>query len=139
MQLEPLKEKINWGHATYMLGKLSEAVYTLAVSEGDVRSRLSEAAVFIFQVAPGMLPVTSGIRADVEWVHREMTRFKPDIDRRTLPPEAQKRADVAYQVTMARIKNKTGSRIAKRLFDAQLKLGSLVHFYAPIPGRARHD
>lgn len=124
--VEPLDEDINWNHAVYSLGKLSDVAHALAVGEGDVRSRLRQAAPTIFSVVPAMVPSSCDVRQKIQWVHVALTRYPPADYELMLPPE---RREAAYEPTLRRIQNRTGAKIAGELFGAWLDLQSLVHHH----------
>jgi len=114
-------EDINWNHAVYMLGKLSDVVHGLVIGCGDARARLREMGPAIFSVVPGMLPATAGIRAQVERAHAALTRYPSEF-----PGSWACEREAAYEPTLRRIQNRTASRIASDLFGAWLELSTLV-------------
>ena len=81
------------------------AVQDLCVGRGDVRSRLIPAINTLFPLNPHEFPKT--LQNDFEWVMSESTKYKSDIP--------MYRSDL--EVTMRRIKNSTGEKIAQRIFD----------------------
>ena len=48
---DSLDEPINWNHAVYALGKLTDVIVILVEGEGDVRSRLHKASPRLIRAA----------------------------------------------------------------------------------------
>lgn len=81
------------------------AVQDLCVGRGDVRSRLISAINTLIPLSPSEFPET--LQSDFEWIMSESTKYKSDIP--------MHRSDL--EVTMKRIQNSTGEKIAQRIFD----------------------
>ncbi len=91
-----------------MYGKLSEAVRRLVVGEGDVRGRLSWASEYLDMVSRDMLPPHLWEYWDS--IQTDLHRF-PAQDGRT-----------ATEMTLRRIRNSTGSKIAQRILSLSVEL-----------------
>ena len=91
--------------------KFGEAVYKLAVGEGDVRDRLRRAYKALRALRAAEIPPSS--QDDWQWVMKQLTRYGPDADG----------GRTAIDHTMGRIRNATGRRIAERiwLIDGRLR------------------
>jgi hypothetical protein len=87
---------------SYAYTKFSEAVSELTVGEGDVRSRLYDAYLFLCRVALSDLP--EELRNDFKWICDQLTKYEPFYDRQS-----------RLQATLLRIKNRTGAKIARRI------------------------
>jgi hypothetical protein len=98
---------------TYALEKLSDAVRTLAICEGDVRSRLWLAFLGFQPLQAEHLPPT--LQADFQLIMHELTRREPrdEYDQR------EWNIDGAVKANLKRMQNRTGSSIAKRIVDLQ--------------------
>ncbi|MBI5297960.1 MAG: hypothetical protein HY869_20990 [Chloroflexi bacterium] len=120
-------ESINWNHAVYMLGKLSDVIMILVTGEGDACSRLREATPKILRVVPGMLPSASEIRERVEWAYVALTKFH---DPREYAMRPSNSPETIFDSTLGRIKNRTGAKIIGKLFGAWMDLDALIdqHF-----------
>lgn len=88
--------------------KLTDAVYRLAVGEGDVRSRLRRAYLPLRRLSAQDLPE----KLQEEWrsILRELTRFGPEMGANS---EVWK---TAIEHTTSRIRNHTGRKIAERIY-----------------------
>lgn len=117
------EEPTNWNHAVYMLGKLTDVIIILVEGEGDVRSRLREAAPRLLRVKPYMLPVASEIRERVEWAYATLTKYHDPEEFSKLPANYP---GTIFESTLCRIKNKTGAKVAGKLFGAWMDLSALV-------------
>jgi len=98
---------------SYAIEKFSDACRCLAVGKGDVRSRLYPAFECLIVIA--MDPeknLPPELAEDFRWVMKQLTRH-PEPPH-PLGPEWQE-GDVKY--TLGRIYNKTGARIASRIWD----------------------
>ena len=93
-----------------MLGKLSESVRRLVVGQGDVRSRLRWACEYLFMVQKSMLPAELHERWDS--IHSALHRYPAEFGRSS--------ADM----TLSRIKNATGSKIAQSVLTLYGELHS---------------
>jgi hypothetical protein len=123
-------ESINWNHAVYMLGKLTDVVMILVTGEGDARSRLRGATPRILRVTRDMLPSASEIRERVEWAYAALTKFHNPEEYATRPSNSP---ETIFDSTLNRIKNRTAAKIIGELFGAWMDLRSLVdqHFREP--------
>lgn len=120
--IESINETINWNHAVYMLGKLTDVIIILVAGEGDARSRLREASPRILRVKPYMLPLACGIRERVEWSYATLKKYHDPKEyalRQTNSPET------VFDSTLRRIKNSTGAKVAMKLFGAWMDLSDL--------------
>ena len=101
---------------SYAHEKLFEAMQGLALGAGDVRSRLEIAFESFYTLETHHFP--KELQKDWEWVMKQMTRFGPLYradGREWLSP---------VHHTMQRIKNKTGVKIAEKIFYLFWKLES---------------
>ena len=123
-------EFINWNHAIYMRGKLTDVVMILVTGEGDARSRLRESTPRILSVIPGMLPSTGEIRERVEWAYVALTKFHNPQEYAARPSSSP---ETIFDSTLNRIKNRTGAKIIDKLFGAWMELSALCdeHFREP--------
>jgi len=106
---------MSWHTNAYGREKFIEAVEKLATGEGDVRQRLRSAYRALRILRLQNLP--EDMRGDWRWVQHQMTRFGP---------LRHKDGEVwrgSVENTMSRIRNRTGSEIAKRIYRMH---GSLV-------------
>lgn len=115
-------ESTDWDQAFYALGKLSEGIHTLAIGEGDVRSRLLQASNCFFRVTPSMLPLAGDVRAKVSRAHTLLTKYSPPEWNDNLPECSR---DTALTWTLRRIQNRTGAKAASELFSAWLELQAM--------------
>jgi cellobiose-specific phosphotransferase system component IIA len=113
---DTLDENINWNHAGYMLGKLTDVIMVLVMGEGDARSRLRDAIPYLQKVIPGMLPSECDIRGRVERAYKNLDETYE------LHPSSLQDKKVPRQ-----IKNCTGAKIINELFGAWMDLRYLVH------------
>lgn len=97
----------------YTREKMRNTVYELAIGSGDVRSRLREAFSKCWILSEENFP--KELRNDWSWIKKEMNKYGP---RRN--SEREVRVD-AIDNTMSKIKNKTGVKIARKIYD--LKCG----------------
>lgn len=96
--------------------KFHVALHLLAVSEGDVRSRLTEAYRHLRSLRDEDVP--EELRAEWTSILRSLTRYGPEVGSDgTLFQSAIKH-------TMARIRNRTGKRIAERIYTLARELGT---------------
>lgn len=93
-----------------MLGKLSEAVNQLAAGEGNVKSRLKCASEYLCLINKSMLPPELQDKWDLIW--KDLNRYPAQYGR------------TALEMTLIRIRNSTGSRIAHRIFSLYVELRS---------------
>ena len=80
------------------------AVQDLCVGEGDVRTRLIVAIDTLMALSPSEFP--EDLRKDFEWVMQQSTKYESDI------PEHRRN----LEVTMKKIRNSTGKKIAEKIF-----------------------
>lgn len=81
------------------------AVEQLCTGLGDVRKRLQTAVITLLPLQAHEFPEC--VRADFEWVICESTKYQSEYP--------QFRGDL--EVTMMRIRNSTGQKIAQKIFD----------------------
>ena len=115
-------ESINWNHARYMLEKLTNVIIILVTGEGDARSRLREATPQILRITPGMLPSVGEIREQVEWAYATLMKFHDPEEFAARPSNSP---ETIFDSTLDRIKNRTGAKIAGKLFGAWRALSDL--------------
>lgn len=92
------------------------AVKELCIGGSDVRGRLVTSVNILMALSPDEFP--EEIREDFNWVIQQSTKYKSDI------PEYK--SDL--QVTMTRIKNSTGKKIAERIFNIYSRVQSIRGF-----------
>lgn len=92
--------------ALYALEKFSDAVRTLAVGPGDVRSRLLTAFLGFHTVREEDLP--RPLRRDFRWIERMLTRSAP-----------RWKDEGRVQASLAQMQNRTGARIARKIVELQ--------------------
>lgn len=103
----PRKQKASdVDRALYALEKFSDAVRTLAVGPGDVRSRLLTASLGFHTVRAEDLP--GSLRRNLRWIERMLTRSAP-----------RWKGDGRVPASLAQMQNRTGARIARRIVDLQ--------------------
>ena len=91
----------------YAREKLEAALRTLATGAGDVRSRLQEAYEVFHPLRRDHLP--DELKQDHDWIMTQLTKHKPSRNYR---------GDVvkgSVEVSLGRMRNSTGVKIAKRL------------------------
>lgn len=98
----------------YAQEKMSTAIKILAISPGDVRSRLVKAYMELHTLEDNHLPP----KLIGEWkrIKLQLTKYGPVFNHK---------GEVWFgsvQNTMNRIKNSSGARIAKKIFDLNLRL-----------------
>lgn len=104
-----MKSGVEFNPHGYALQKLAEAMELLATHPGDVRERLSAAYLCFHPLQERDFPPE--LKPKWAWVMHELTKFGPG-------PSFDGVVRVgSVEHTMRRIKNATGSKIAKRLFD----------------------
>ncbi|SRR6266446_6377732 len=94
--------------------KLMDAEYKLAVSEGHVRERLRRAYTPLRRLSAEDLPAE--LRDEWRAILREMTRHGPERD-----PDGHVWRN-AIDHTMSRIRNRTGRKIAERIYRLRAQL-----------------
>lgn len=93
----------------YALEKLTNALECLATHPGDVRERLVSAHMCFHTLNVSDFPVEC--QADWRWIMSELTKFGPLYDHK---------GDIykgSVQNTMARVRETTAEKIAKRIFQ----------------------
>ena len=94
---------------TYAIEKLTDAIRCLATQPGDVRSRLVTAFMCLHTLQERDLPPQR--RTDWKWIIAQFTRYGPALDYK---------GDVlvgSAEATMRSIHNRTGAKIAKKIYD----------------------
>ncbi len=93
---------------SYVAEKLQEAVEILCIGQGDVRSRLEEAFMSLPLFSSDFPPE---FQADWEWIEKQMTKYGPVVGK-------DGRVSMSsVKHTMGRIRNRTGQKIAQRIFN----------------------
>ena len=98
----------------YAREKLFDAVYSLVVGQKDVRSRLVNAYMQCHTLKAEHFP--DELKKDWTWIQRELAKhghvrnYKGEIQTGSV------------ENTMNTIKNKTGSKIARKIFDLYCEL-----------------
>ncbi len=124
---------------SYASEKFSEAVYILATGRGDVRSRLLSAWEGpLWVLTPEHLP--EKLRGDFLWIKKQLHKYSEewpgqlaDLQRKEkkVDPTFKEKYARLYpdpvEATLSRIKNKTGSEIAARIFGIYDTLESIMH------------
>lgn len=100
----------------YPSTKFAEAVYLLATGPGDVRSRLRFAYNEFHPVRYDLLPIE--LQEDYKWICHELTKREENYS-------GQGRLDA----TLSRMQNRTGSKIAKRIYKLHLDIESIISPY----------
>ena len=98
----------------YACEKLGSAIETLATSPGDVRARLLDAFLIFHTMNTDDFP--KEFQSDWKWIIKEMTKngHRETSNGRFLIGSGEN--------TMSKIKNKTGVKIAKRIYSINQKL-----------------
>ena len=99
------------------------AVQELCVGEGDVRARLVISINILIALSPSEFP--EALREDFELVMQQSTKYESDI------PEHKSN----LEVTMKRIRNSTGKKIAEKIFKIYSEIQSIRGF--PLLGNRR--
>jgi len=84
-------------------------MYSLATGRGDVRSRLETAYRRFWVLTEENFP--EEFRDDWKWIKNQLTKFGPLYDN-----SGEILISDAVENTMSRIKNKTGQKIAGKIF-----------------------
>lgn len=100
----------------YAKEKLLIAVEALATGPGDVRSRLKKAYWTFNRLKAEQLPPQ--MQEDWRWVLEQMTNRGPLLDQKG------KVMRDSVENTMCRIKNRTGAKIAKKIFRLYWELNN---------------
>jgi len=90
--------------AESVVERVNLAVEQLCTGQGDVRKRLVTAVLTLLPLQVREFPVC--VQEDFDWVMRESMKYKSQ--------HPQFRGDL--EVTMMRIRNSTGQKIAQRIF-----------------------
>ena len=98
----------NTNHYQYVYGKLSETVYRLAVGEGDVRGRLKWACEVYNSFDSSLLPTE--LHEKWDWINSELSKFPPNYGK------------TAQEITLLKIRNSTGSKVAKAIVSLKSAL-----------------
>ena len=101
----------------YFKEKLREAIYSMAVGPGDVRSRLLTASSALVAIKESDIP--SELRGRWEEFHAGLTKYGPVKDGRG------ETAVGAIEHTLQRIKNSTGVGLAVCLYELLSELENL--------------
>ncbi len=104
--------------SSYALEKFSSAVRALATGPGDVRSRLLGAYLIFHTVGREDLP--SSLRRDFQWIVRMLTRREP-----------RWKDGGRLQAPLARMQNRTGARIARKIVDIEYAFESYCRRLKP--------
>jgi hypothetical protein len=102
----------------YTEKKLFEYLHTLATHEGNVRERI--AAAFTFTI-PVLVENDFPQEQYAEWVsiNKEIRKFGPHLDVAGRPIISD------IENSMRKMKNKTATRLAKKIFDLYFKIKRL--------------
>jgi len=92
------------------------AVKELCIGGSDVRGRLVISVNILLALSPEEFP--EEIREDFNWVIQQSTKHKSDV--------SEYKSDL--QVTMARIRNSTGKKIAERIFNIYSSIQNIRGF-----------
>ena len=90
----------------YIIEKLTNAMESLTLGPGDIRSRLITAHQCMFTLREDDFP--SYLPAEWSWIKRQLTKYGPVVG-----PNGQFRDSV--ENTMRKVRNQTGVRIAERI------------------------
>jgi hypothetical protein len=96
----------------YVRGKFDDAVRSLALGEGDVRSRLECAYLALHVVRADDLPAP--LKPHWEWVMKELTH-RP----------ARHRSEGTLHATLDQMRNSKGAKIAERIYQIRGALHEL--------------
>ena len=102
---------------SYAKEKIFTAVEILAISPGDVRSRLVAAFMELHPLEGRDFP--PDLRSTWAWIRQQLTRYGP-----VLNYKGEVRIG-SVQNTMNRIQNRTGTKIAKKIYTLYQKLALL--------------
>ena len=122
---------------SYASEKFLAAVHILATGRGDVRSRLLSAWEGpLWVLTPEHLP--EKLRKDFLWIEKQLHRYSEDWPGQLADLQTKEKADPTFKekfawlypnpvkATLSRIKNKTGSEIAIRIFAIYDSLESIT-------------
>lgn len=96
--------------------RLFLSVRFLAIGEGDVRSRLKGVFLQLWALQEHEFP--EELRADFRWVMEQFSRF----------PSSHPEYETDVEVTLAKIKNATGKKIAERVFGIYTRVQQIRGF-----------
>ena len=99
-------------HNLYVHGKLCTTINRLAVGEGDVRSRLKWACEVYNAFDKSMLP--KSLHAKWDLINSMLNRFPAEYGR------------TSQEITLSKIRNSTGSQIAKSIISLKAELFQLL-------------
>ena len=99
-------------HNLYVHGKLCTTINRLAVGEGDVRSRLKWACEVYNAFDKSMLPKTLHTKWD--FINSMLNRFPADCGK------------TSQEIILSKIRNSTGSQIAKSILSLKAELFFLL-------------
>ena len=94
---------------SYAVEKLTTTLECLAIHQGDARERLTAAFPIFFTLREDDFPPE--YRKEWCWVIRELTKFGPLLDYKGEVWRG------SVENTMRRIQKKTGSKIAKKIYE----------------------
>lgn len=110
----------------YELTQFRRAIHTLATGEGDVRERL----LIIFQgdlatINPERLP--EKVQGDYSWIKNQIMKYEEKYDGHNLKFKTEDNSldylmHTKIQSSQYRIHNKTGSKIARKIYKIWEKL-----------------
>jgi hypothetical protein len=106
-----MEENTDMPSLQYINEKLSDAVYTLAVHEGDARTRLARVIPKIMIHSPSSFP--KELQKDFEWI-QSMIKKGCSTNPPGLPPPAK----------LTGIKNTTASEVIKKLVFIQEEIAT---------------
>ena len=101
------------GQLIYASEKFAMAIYRLAIGPGDVRSRLRDAFYEVHPVQSSLLP--DGIRQEYDWILEQLTKCEPRFER-----------DSRLDATLSKMRNNTGTKIAKRIVELKRRIDDLL-------------
>ncbi|MDP1715561.1 MAG: hypothetical protein Q8L41_12525 [Anaerolineales bacterium] len=109
----------------YAHEKLSTSVRILAIGEGDIRSRLQGAFNEFHTLQSKDIPPE--LQKDYAWIIKELTKREPKYQFDTIDNPFDEnqmnylewKKDGSLLYNLRRMKNRTGSRIAKKVCDLQ--------------------
>jgi hypothetical protein len=106
------------GPAVYASEQLLKVINILATDPGDVRSRLLAAHESFHPLTPDHFP--EHLREDFSWVMAQLTTQQPQLDHEGNVRKGR------VQVSLGRIRNSTGAKIAQRLLALHYAVDAYV-------------
>ena len=101
----------------YVEQQFEKAIRTLVIGQGDIRSRLLMVCEDFYSLQDrNFSDFSAEIKEDWEWIYRQLHRWEPEYK------EDGSVRNGSVEVTLKKIKNKTGSNIAKRIYDLRYKI-----------------